>query len=66
MTGKSNRPQSRHTGQALDSDLDIRAWQVGQIETAIAEMDAGKGIPHAEIERELLTWGKGDKAERRN
>ncbi len=60
LTDNTNRPRSWHTGQSLDADLDIRAWQIGQIETAIAELDAGKGISHEEIRKELLTWGEGD------
>ena len=65
MTEKTDRSRSWDIEQALDSYLDVQAWQVGQIETAIAELDAGKSIPHEEIKKELLTWGKGDKAKPR-
>ena len=65
LTDNTNRPRSWHIEPALDCYLDIRAWQLGQIETAIAEMDAGKGISHEEIEMELLTWGKGENTKRR-
>ena len=61
----TDRSRSWHIEQALDSYLDVQAWQVAQIETAIAEMDAGKGIPHEEVKKDLLTWGKGRRAKRR-
>jgi predicted transcriptional regulator len=48
----------------LDSYLDVQAWQIAQIEKSMAEMDAGKGIPHEKIKKELLNWGKGNKAKR--
>lgn len=61
----TDRPRSWHIEQALDSYLDVQAWQIGQIEASIAEMDAGKGIAHEEIQKELLTWGKENKAKPR-
>ncbi len=60
----TDRPRSWHIEQALDSYLDIQAWQTAQIEKSIAEMDAGEGIPHEDIKKELLDWGKGNKAKR--
>lgn len=60
----TDRPRSWHIEQALDSYLDLQAWQVAQVETSMAEMDAGRGIPHEDVKRELLTWGKGTKAKR--
>ena len=60
----TDRPRSWHIEQALDSYLDVQAWQIAQIEKSMAEMDAGQGIPHEEIKKELLNWGKGNKAKR--
>ena len=50
----TDRPQSWHIEQALKAYLDVQAWQVAQIEQSMAEMDAGKGIPHEDIKRELF------------
>ncbi len=60
----TDRPRSWHIEQALDSYLDVQSWQIAQIEKSIAEMDAGEGIPHEEIKKELSNWGKGSKAKR--
>ncbi len=60
----TDRPRSWHIEQALDSYLDVQAWQIAQIGKSMAEMDDGKGIPHEEIKKELRNWGKGSKANR--
>ena len=60
----TDRPRSWHIEQALDSYLAAQSWQIAQIEKSMAEMDAGKGIPHEEIKKELSRWGKGGKAKR--
>jgi predicted transcriptional regulator len=60
----TDRPRSWHIEQALDSYLDVQAWQIAQIEKSMAEMDAGKGIPHEKIKKELRSWGKGNRAKR--
>lgn len=60
----TDRSRSWHIEQALDSYLDVQAWQIAQIEKSMAEMDAGEGIPHEEIKKQLGTWGKGSKAKR--
>ena len=60
----TDRPRSCHIEQALDTYLDLQAWQVAQIEISMAEMDTGQGIPHKEIKKELLNWGKGNRAKR--
>lgn len=60
----TDRPRSWHIEQALDSYLDVQAWQIAEIEKSIAEMDAGEGIAHEKIKNELLNWGKAGKAKR--
>ena len=60
----TDRPRSWHIEQALESYLDVQSWQIAQIEKSMAEMDAGEGIPHEDIKKELGNWGKGRKAKR--
>jgi len=61
----TDRPRSWHIEQALDSYLDVQGWQIAQIEKSMAEMDAGEGIPHEEIKKQLSTWGKGSNTKSR-
>jgi RHH-type transcriptional regulator, rel operon repressor / antitoxin RelB len=64
LANATDRPRSWHIEQAVDSYLDIQAWQTGEIERSMAEMDAGEGIPHEEIKQELRSWGKKSKSKR--
>lgn len=64
LSRRTGRPRSWHVKRALFSYLDLQAWQVGQIVQAVAEMDAGLGIPHEEIKGELARWGRQGKADR--
>ena len=56
----TGQPRSWHMARALDAYLDVQAWQIAGIKQAIAELDAGRGIPHEEVKKMLLRWGKGD------
>jgi predicted transcriptional regulator len=47
--------------QTLDSSLNLQTWQIAQIEQSMAEMNAGQGIPHEDIEAELSAWRKDSK-----
>jgi predicted transcriptional regulator len=60
----TDRPRSWHIEQALDAYLDDQAWQVGQIETGLAEMDAGRAVPHEKVADWLRTWGQGNERKR--
>lgn len=64
LAAATDRPRSWLLEQALDQYLELQAWQVAQTEQAIAEMDAGRGIPHEEIKEWLLTWGKDSETTR--
>ena len=64
LAAATDRPRSWLLEQALDQYLELQAWQVAQTEQAIAEMDAGWGIPHEEIKEWLLTWGKDSETTR--
>jgi len=64
LSKATDRPRSWHIEQALDAYLDMQTWQIAQIEKSMTEMDAGQGIAHEEIKKELLDWGKGNKPKR--
>jgi predicted transcriptional regulator len=44
-------------GEAIDAWLDLRAWQVAEIEAALAEADAGDLASEAEALAVLRRWG---------
>jgi predicted transcriptional regulator len=51
----TDRPRSWHIEQALDAYLDVQAWQIREIEKGVAELMAGKGVPHSKIKE----WADG-------
>ena len=57
LTKATDRPRAWHIEQALDASLDLQAWQIAQVERSMSEMDAGKGIPHEAVEKELRNRG---------
>ena len=63
LSRRTDRPRSWHIEQAVSSYLDLQAWQVGQIEQSIEELDAGLGIAHEAIKDELAEWGNRSKAD---
>jgi predicted transcriptional regulator len=52
-----------NTGERLTADhhidhVETEEWQLGEIRTAIAELDAGQGVSHEEVSKWLNSWGK--------
>lgn len=47
----TDRPRSWLLEQALESYLEVQAWQVEHIRQGLAELEAGQGIPHEEVVR---------------
>ena len=59
----TGQPRSWHMARALDAYLDVPACQIEEIKRAAASLDTGKGVPHEEVKKIVLGWGKGDGAE---
>ena len=57
LAAATDRPRAWHVEQALESYLELQQWQLGHIAQGLTELEAGQGIPQAEIEAELATWG---------
>lgn len=59
----TDRPRSWHIEQALDSYLEVQAWQLAHIEKGVASIEADGTVPHDTVRDWLLTWGTEDEAE---
>lgn len=59
----TGRTKSFLTAEALRGYLEIHAWQIQSIETAIEEADSGKAkfADHDEVVAWLKTWGSDKK-----
>ena len=62
LAAATDRPRAWHVEQALDAYLELQSWQVRHIAKGLAQLEAGQGIPHEEIEAELDTWGEDGSA----
>jgi predicted transcriptional regulator len=53
----TDRPRSWLLQQALDSYLELQAWQIAHIKEGIEQLDRGEFIPHEEVDAWLESWG---------
>ena len=53
----TGRTKSWLANQAIQDFIAREAWQVAQIEQAIAEADAGDFVPAEEMAAKFKTWG---------
>ncbi|MGH9438729.1 MAG: CopG family ribbon-helix-helix protein [Terriglobia bacterium] len=48
--------------EAIETYVNLNAWQIAQIKIALAEDEAGcPGVPHEEVAEGLGSWGMGNK-----
>ncbi|MBW7835484.1 MAG: ribbon-helix-helix protein, CopG family [Sphingomonadales bacterium] len=57
LAAATDRPKSWLLEQALDAYLETNAWQVAHIEQGLADLKAGKAVPHDKVADWLKSWG---------
>jgi RHH-type rel operon transcriptional repressor/antitoxin RelB len=64
LAKSTGRSRSFLAAEAINEYLDVNEWQVAGIKKAIASLDRGESVPHAEIKAwaESLSAGKKQKA----
>src|SRR5579863_669327 len=54
----TKRSKSYLASEAIESYVNLNAWQVAHIKAALAEDEAGgPGVPHEEVVRWMESWG---------
>ena len=54
----TNRSKAHLASQAIETFVNINAWQVAHIKAALAEdEEGGPSIPHEDVVRWLESWG---------
>jgi predicted transcriptional regulator len=54
----TKRSKSYLAGEAIESYVNLNAWQVAHIKAALAEDEQGtSGVPHEEVMRWMESWG---------
>lgn len=58
LSKRSKRSKSFLAAEAIAAYVDAEAWQIGEIQAGIAELDAGLGVSHDKVSKWLKSWGK--------
>jgi RHH-type rel operon transcriptional repressor/antitoxin RelB len=58
LAKQSKRSKSFLAAEAIAAYLESESWQLGEIEAAMKEADAGMGIPHEQVSEWLNSWGR--------
>ena len=58
LAKSTGRTRSFLAAEALNDYLDVNEWQVAGVKRAIASLDRGEGVTHAEVKDWVKTWGR--------
>jgi RHH-type rel operon transcriptional repressor/antitoxin RelB len=58
LAKQSKRSKSFLAAEAIAAYVEAEEWQLGEIRSAIAELDAGQAISHEKVSKWLNSWGK--------
>jgi predicted transcriptional regulator len=58
LSKQSKRSKSFLAAEAIAAYVEAEEWQLGEIRSAIAELDAGQAISHEKVAKWLNSWGK--------
>jgi predicted transcriptional regulator len=54
----TKRSKAYLASEAIETFVDLNAWQVAHIKAALAEdEEGGPGVPHEEVEKWVRSWG---------
>ena len=53
----SDRSRSWLTADALRHYVEDQQWQLAEIDAGLQDADAGRVVPHEEVDRWLKSWG---------
>lgn len=58
LAKRARRSKSFLAAEAITAYVETESWQLDEIQTAGAELDAGKGVAHADVAAWLESWGR--------
>jgi len=58
LSKRSRRSKSFLAAEAIAAYVESEAWQIGEIQAGIAELDSGQGVSHEKVSKWLKSWGK--------
>jgi predicted transcriptional regulator len=63
LAKRARRSKSFLAAEAIAAFVDAEAWQLDEVQSGLAGLDAGRGVPHKDVTNWLRSWGR--KRERR-
>ena len=58
LSKQANRSKSFLAAEAITAYIESEEWQLGEIRSSIAELDAGETVDHEKVSKWLKSWGK--------
>jgi predicted transcriptional regulator len=58
LSKRSKRSKSFLAAEAIAAYVETEEWQLGELQTGIAELESGKGVSHDKVSKWLKSWGK--------
>jgi len=58
LSKRSKRSKSFLAAEAIAAYVESEAWQIGEIEAGIADLDSGEMVSHEKVSKWLKSWGK--------
>jgi RHH-type transcriptional regulator, rel operon repressor / antitoxin RelB len=58
LSKRSKRSKSFLAAEAIAAYVESEEWQLGELQAAIAELDAGQTVSHEKVSKWLKSWGK--------
>jgi RHH-type transcriptional regulator, rel operon repressor / antitoxin RelB len=58
LSKRSKRSKSFLAAEAIAAYLETEEWQLGELQTGIAELESGKAVSHDKVSKWLKSWGK--------
>ncbi len=58
LSKRSKRSKSFLAAEAIAAYVESEAWQIGELEAGIAELDSGRTVSHEKVSKWLKSWGR--------
>lgn len=57
LAKRSQRSKSFLAAEAIAAYVESEEWQLGEVQSSIAELESGQGISHERVSKWLSSWG---------
>jgi len=58
LSKRSRRSKSFLAAEAIAAYVESEEWQLGELQTGVAELDSGHEVGHGKVSKWLESWGK--------